>query len=995
VRSLRSKPPATPIARTERTGKQTLLRAFVALVLLAALAGAATAKTVAIGTSGGDQNTVVDEWRQKNVQKFCKAAKGAGADECHQAYSKAQFKKRIQDAVEQLECGDNLVLFFNGHGDKSKGFVFDKEGHKSEDRFLKPEELLEWLGDLACCAKVHIAWHACYSGKFTNIMSQNPHVVVAVSSADRDKKAHKKPRNGGHFADYVNWRNWPDGFVSELKKGKSWAEIFQRAAQEGKADAERKGDGKRSGWKDKPQDFKRGHIEKVEKTAKGYRVTLKAGNGLVTVFVPKGKKTNVLGLSTDELVPSFDIEVSGEALFTKDSEFKVTNVHVAKFDTKFHVIEVDEKRGLVKIEYVMPKGLKGAVKRVKVDKLPEGIEYCQWYTATAHLPREGSQTTVKDLKKSEAEPGYTVQPRPAPPPPPKAGIKLTAKVQAKAKTKSGTQNQWMRFFTVTAGDTDVHDIHVELTTPGAKFVGSAPGPKGWGDGKISNDGRSITFDKGTGKPIKAGEKSKITFTTLEQDVHFDWYFTDEKKQKITDAEGEQLGAVFDSEKRAAVRVDMVTPGAATGGSVVTVAGHGFGNKPGGLEVVTGGAEATMLQVTDDEILAVVPDTASGMGLIVSRAGDTSNAFPFRVVPSLSTNLSEPLAVTRGGVAEVVVEVVGSEETETVQLISTDPAVATFTGTVVEETEVARGERKTVPLYGLAAGSASPFVRLLSQDPKPAVSWDPVTDPPLEELLATDQPVIVDLVPSECGIGEPVVIEGANFGEDPEAVRVVLGDQPLSLLEATPERIVALVPEDGRSGSLQVYRDGQPAYKEARLEVGPSIRMSVSQETVKRGRRTVLTTAIVGTDEPQEVDVYCPTPALATFEDGAIHRRVVTSGGSPNQASLPVQTHQVGRFQIKGIIRGEPVQGNRWLELEPEELALAPSDAAPISVTLVEQVNGQWRRETILPHRILLMPEAGTATREGILDAGEPGEHLVLIEAGGLQAVFELVIDSAN
>ncbi|MEE9562105.1 MAG: IPT/TIG domain-containing protein, partial [Thermoanaerobaculia bacterium] len=638
----------------------------------------------------------------------------------------------------------------------------------------------------------------------------------------------------------------------------------------------------------------------------------------------------------------------------------------------------------------------GATTRVKVDQLPEGIAYCQWYTATALPPREGTQTTVKDLKKAEAEPGYTVQPRPAPPPPPKPGLKLAGKVRAKVKTKSGTQTQWIRYFTVTAGDTDVHDIHVELTTRGAKFVGPARGPKGWGDGKISKDGRSITFDKGTGKPIKAGEKSKLTFTTLEKDVHFDWYFTDEKKQKITDAEGEQLAAVFDHEKRLAVRIDTVTPGAVPAGSVITVVGDGFGTRSGDLAVEVGAADATTLQVTDDEILAVVPDTASGTGLTVSRGGHTSNVFPFHVVPSLSTNLAEPLTVTRGGVAEVVVEVIGSEETETVQLISTDPAVATFTGTVVEETEVAPGEQQTVPLYGLAAGSVIPFVRLLSRDPKPAVTWDPETDPPLEELLAqTDQPVIVDLVPSECHVEEPVVIEGANFGEDPEAVRVELGNQPLQVLEVTPDRIVALVPEDARSGGLQVYRNGRAAYKEARLEVQPSLRMSVSQEVVKKGRRTLLTTAIVGTDEPQEIDVYCPTPAMATFEDGAVHRRVVTSGGTPNQVSLPVQTHQVGRFEIKGIVRGEPAKGNRWLELEPAELALAPSGTTPISVFLVEQVNGQWHREAILPDRILLAPEAGTATREGILDAGEPGEHLVLIEAGGLQAVLELVIDSAH
>ncbi len=961
-------------------------RFFPVLLALATAAAGAAAETIAIGTSGGDANDVVDEWRLDNVRKFCRKVKEAGADECHRAYSKARLEEKVREAVGKLECGDNLVLFFNGHGARSKGFVFDREAHGSKDRFLKPEELREWLEELAPCAKIYVAWHACYSGRFIAAIADDPRVAVAVSSAGRDQKAHKKPRRSELLGGYVNWRNWPDGFVSELGEGESWAEIFQRAAREGKAGAEQTGDGKTRAWKDKPQDFKRGHVEKVEKTVEGHKLTLEVGDGLVQVFVPDGTETNVDDLSAGEIVPCFDVEVSGEALFTEDGLFKPGTVHVTKLGVKFHVLEVDAKRGQVEIELVEPQGLRGLVRTVKPVQLPEGIVYCQWYTATARPPREGRVIPVEELKKAEAEAGYAVRPE-AVKKPPEAGLKLA--IKAGGKTGDGTRT-WYRRFTVTAGERPVHDVHITLRTEGAKFVGRTTAPRGWDTPKISRDGRSITFDKGSGAPIPAGGRETLAFNTLLEDVEFDWYFTDEEKKPIEGAGGRRVAAVFDRQKGRSLRVDGVAPATAAAGGVVAVTGDGFGTAGDGPRITIGGAEASALQVRDGEILAVVPDAAAGVGLTVSRGGETSDVFPFQVTPTVQTHLTEALAMTRGGTAEIVIEVVGAEEPRTVQLVAVDPAVATFEGAVVVEREVAPGDSETVPLYGLAEGDTLPFVRLLDSDPRPAVEWGPgeVSE---RGPVAPDQPVIADLVPSRCGVGEPIVIEGANFGDDPEAIRVELGDLPLPVIDVTPERIVARVVETARSGSLTVNRGGVPAYGEAALEIEPSIRLTASRETVRRGQRTVVTAEILGTEARQRVDLYCTTPAIATFEDGAIARTVTTSGGVPNRASLPLDTYQVGQFAVQGSVIGDATPG-RWLEVEPSDLSLAASESTRLTVYLVEDVDGALRRQPIRPDRVLLDPRGGIASWRGDLTAGEAGGYLVVIEAAGLQAVLDMVVE---
>jgi hypothetical protein len=398
------------------------------------------AKSIAILTSGGDSYSTVNNWRKKNVGKVGEKFKEMGIDECKEVFNKDDFFRQINEAVKSLKCGDELILFFNGHGSKkgyilpekkpgskkkpkpkkSSGlfFIFDRQPHKSADRFLNIKDLRKKLGELKPCVKVYIAFHSCYSGNFIEELEKDSHVVVAVSSAGKNRLSHKRPRctktvrkykyKGKWYKetmfqhDYVNWRNWPDGFMDGLKKGVGLAQAFQLAAKMGKQDAEKTGDKKKKPYKDNPQDFKRGHIEEIKKTRKGLECTLKVGDENIHVILPSAKKTNISGLLTYELKPCFDIEISGKATFTREGEFKPSKVTITKFKGKFHVIEIiDKDKGEIKVQLVQPEGLKDATKKVTLDPVKKDVEVCQWYTFEGKV--DGRKIIATKLKKAEPE----------------------------------------------------------------------------------------------------------------------------------------------------------------------------------------------------------------------------------------------------------------------------------------------------------------------------------------------------------------------------------------------------------------------------------------------------------------------------------------------------------------------------------------------------------------------------------------------------------------
>jgi len=174
--------------------------------------------------------------------------------------------------------------------------------------------------------------------------------------------------------------NWADGFADGLLAGGSLLEIFQRAASSAKAKAEETDGVKTDSYDDNPQDFKRGHIESVTRTATGVSVLLKAGQDTVRVFIPNNGKTGVKGLEREELQYCMNIDVSGEAQFDKNGKFIATNVQVTHFGGKFHVLQVvNRAQKKVQVVYTEPAGLKNRIGIVVIDPLPPDVQFCKWY----------------------------------------------------------------------------------------------------------------------------------------------------------------------------------------------------------------------------------------------------------------------------------------------------------------------------------------------------------------------------------------------------------------------------------------------------------------------------------------------------------------------------------------------------------------------------------------------------------------------------------------
>jgi hypothetical protein len=611
-----------------------------------------------------------------------------------------------------------------------------------------------------------------------------------------------------------------------------------------------------------------------------------------------------------------------------------------------------------------------------------------WNERPPEKKPEGKIVPTPDPKPVTPLPKEERKPEPGKRPGIKSFERGTTKVEVDGKWVSG----WNHRVTVETGETEVHDIHVVLTNKGAKAI-EAFGPKGWGRGKISEDGKTITFEKGPkGIPITPGGEGTFSFKTLQKEVTIHWYLTDQDKNRIEDASGTQTVALFPRDGQTPIDVASVIPGSASSESVITIWGRGFGTSANKLRLIVGGADATILQANEIEILAVVPENARGTGLKVHRGRDQSNLFPFRVGPSLKTSLIGPLNIVPGENAEVTVDIVGTDEPQRIQVISPDPETATISGAVLEERKAELQTPSVFTLRGLRSGNIAPVVRLLTPDRKPSVLWDAVAEPSLEKSLADpDTPAILDIDPQSSSPGQPVVIYGRHFGTDAGAISIKLGNKELKVIETIPQRIVAMLPSDANSGKLQVYRNGRPALKPAWLDIKPSLQLTASHEIVPKGKRIRIQVNLLGSDQPRDVDLYCKTPSIAIFEQSKIHQRVRTSGGLPNTASLLLDTLRAGQFQVEGIIRDREPETSQWLEVHPAKLTLQAGQTKAITVYLVRETDGEAHREEIEPEEILLDAAAGHAGWRGDITAGSPGAYLVVIQAAGMQTSLEMVV----
>lgn len=65
-------------------------------------------------------------------------------------------------------------------------------------------------------------------------------------------------------------------------------------------------------------------------------------------------------------------------------------------------------------------------------------------------------------------------------------------------------------------------------------------------------------------------------------------------------------------------------------------------------------------------------------------------------------------------------------------------------------------------------------------------------------------VITGFTPKTGGVGQRLVVYGQNFGDDPELIRVFIGEQEAKVIGVNGESLYCLVPEKAYSGTIEIY-----------------------------------------------------------------------------------------------------------------------------------------------------------------------------------------------
>jgi hypothetical protein len=156
-------------------------------------------------------------------------------------------------------------------------------------------------------------------------------------------------------------------------------------------------------------------------------------------------------------------------------------------------------------------------------------------------------------------------------------------------------------------------------------------------------------------------------------------------------------------------------------------------------------------------------------------------------------------------------------------------------------------------------------------------------------------ILLARIPSAISLHDRFTLRGAGFSGDAVSDRVYIGDAPAFVLAASP---IALVVAPGSrtitgSSAITVQASGMGASTQAQV-----IRADWTQErqTLEPGKSARLILHVIGTEDPQWLEIKNITPSIMKFKSGHtvwLH----TSGGAANVAELPVKTLSAGDFSF--------------------------------------------------------------------------------------------------
>ncbi len=233
---------------------------------------------------------------------------------------------------------------------------------------------------------------------------------------------------------------------------------------------------------------------------------------------------------------------------------------------------------------------------------------------------------------------------------------------------------------------------------------------------------------------------------------------------------------------AAPTITSLSPTAGTIGTVVTIAGSGFGNTQGTSTVKFNGTTASVSSWSSTSIKASVPSSATTGNVVVTVSGVGSNGVNFTIVSITS------LSPTSGAVgASVVIAGSGfgaSQGTSTVKF-NTTTATSITSWSTTSITAVVPAGATTGAVVVTVGGTASNGV----------------------SFTVVAAPAITSLSPTIGTIGTAVTITGTGFGSTQGSSTVKFNGTTASVTSWSATSIKVTVPSGATSGNVVVHASG--------------------------------------------------------------------------------------------------------------------------------------------------------------------------------------------
>ncbi len=254
-----------------------------------------------------------------------------------------------------------------------------------------------------------------------------------------------------------------------------------------------------------------------------------------------------------------------------------------------------------------------------------------------------------------------------------------------------------------------------------------------------------------------------------------------------------------------------------------------------------------------------------------------------------------------------------------------------------EVEFSGGERKTTDATGrlLFMAPAAAGVLLVSLPGRPGSASATVLSPPAPP---PDGVQIVE-APRLITLHDRFSIDGAGFRGEADENHVLLGDQPASVLAASPVFLVALPGPRAAPGPAQLLVEVGGRSPGPTPVTIVTFEVRAEKSPLAAGEKTQLVVRAKGTSESLEIEVRNLSPGVVELADGDSQRRS-TQGGAENIAKIAMTGKQTGDFSIE--VRLVPrAQGLPDVAAARQELlaavALAPPEWKPRVQRLIAQL----------------------------------------------------------